>query len=288
MKPKSMLLLVVAAGCGLVAAFAVTQHLSGNQPAPQPQAATKKVVVAAGDYEAGTQLKPEMLATVEMAAAGLPEGTYSEAAELTGQTLRFPIFKSEMVLSAKVGGEKTLAAILKAIPAGMQLAQIRIEESDGGLRGVINPGSHVDVLWLPGRPELAGKPVITLMQDIKVLAVGDRFDATEAESSRSSKSGAETYTLLVTEAQQFRLAAASRPGKLRLAWRQENDKSFTTIDEDALDELLGLKSSAPEKPAVIEKPAPPPEPVVYEIVTRKGGETIIDSYDVSEPTRPRN
>src|SRR6266705_6399794 len=98
MKPKSLMLLFVAGACGLVAAFAIMQHLSATPVLPQgpPPEARKSVIVAVDDYEAGTVLKPEMLKKVEMPEQGLPAGTASDPAELTGQTLRTQVYKGEL------------------------------------------------------------------------------------------------------------------------------------------------------------------------------------------------
>src|SRR5262249_2355406 len=148
-----------------------------------PAPARKAVVVAVEDQDAGTQLKPEMLKVVEMAEADLPEGAFSDSSEVTGQTLRYPIFKGEPVLAAKLGGERTLAALTRNLPEGMKAYTVKVSEEDGGMRGLINPGNHVDVLWLPMRADSASGSVRNLLQNVRVLAVGQRIDTDESESA---------------------------------------------------------------------------------------------------------
>src|SRR5438094_9429700 len=107
MKPKSLMLLLVAGGCGLVAAFAVTQHLAGNRPTPPPQEPRKTVVVAVKQQEAGTILKPEMVKLIELPASAVPEGSCTSPEQVTGETLRVPIFPGEVVIEATLNGANT-------------------------------------------------------------------------------------------------------------------------------------------------------------------------------------
>jgi pilus assembly protein CpaB len=293
-KPKSILLLVVAGGCGLIAALGVTQRLTitqagtgGRQPQP-----LRSVVVAEVDAESGAQLKPEMLRIAQFPDNDLPEGTFSSLEEVTGKSLRFPIFKGEVVLAGKLGGENTLVALPKNLPPGMRAGTARVAEDDARMQGLINPGNHVDVLWLPSRPDLQGSSVKTLLQDVTVLAVGQRINrAGSIDGSgprETSDSNEQNYTLLLTAEQNRRLVAASSLGKIRLVLRGEGDTAVEEVDEAYLDELLGLKPRLAQRPApTVEKPVEP-EPEFYEIEIIKGGEVSTESLNIShgKPVQP--
>ena len=297
MKPRSMLLLLVAGGCGLVASVAVTQHLAGNQtdPATPPGEPAKRVVVAKSDQEAGTQLNQEMLEVVERPAKYLPEGIFSDLAEVTGQTLRLPVFKGEYVLAGKLGGDKSLAILKSKLPPGMRLGEVRIPANEAPGAGLINPGDRVDVFWkptsiVPGGVKTVPGVVKPLMQNIQVLAVGQRVTRSDSDlgTSNERKGGDQNYTLLVTDEEDLRLMAASAAGVMRLRLRGPSDTSLKPLDVDALDILLGLKA-APQ-PVVQEAPVPapaPPEPEKYEIEIINGNLSTTVEIDNPQPLRIR-
>lgn len=281
MKPKSMLLLVVAGACGLIAAVFTAQHLAGKEPAP-PAASTdekKSVVIAVKEIPAGTQIKDDMLKVVELPTKDLPEGTYAATAEITGQLLRFPVFKGEPILAGKLGRSFSIS---EALSPGMKAYIMKVAEEDRPLTGLIDPKDHVDVHWLQMQPDLQNTSVRLLLQNVKVLAVGQRTDSEESESGGSNDGRGHTtdnYTLEVTPRQHQRLQAALVRGKVRLALRGKGDTSVEDLDERELDTLLGFDRPV-EKPVVVAEPVPEPEQ--YEVIYVKGNETIKETWNIVE------
>jgi len=281
MKPKSLLLLFVAGACGLIAAVFTAQHLAGNKPAPvvAPIDEKKSVVVAVKEIPAGIQIKDDMLKVVELPTKDLPEGTYAATAEITGQTLRFPVFKGEPILAAKVGRSFSIS---EALSPGMKAYIVKVTEEDKALTGLVNPKDHVDVHWLQMQSNLQSASVRLLLQNVKVLAVGQRTESDDSESGGSKESRghiADNYTLEVTPRQHQRLQAALIQGKVRLALRGRGDTSVEDLDEQELDRMLGFDRPV-EKPVVV--PEPEPEPEQYEVVYIKGNETSKESWNIIE------
>jgi pilus assembly protein CpaB len=288
MKTKSLLLLVVAGGCGLVAAIAAAQHLAGNQivaPTP-PSEEQKAVVVATADVEAGATIKAEMLRVVQMPTKDLPEGTYSAVASLTGQSLRYPVFKGEPVLAGKLG--RGLYNLSTELPQGMKACTVRITDEENSMKGLIKPGNHVDAFWLPMKADLSTSSVQLLLQNVKVLAVGERIegDDLEAQDARTGKSySTENYTLLVNSQQNKRvIAAGAKGGKFRLVLRRKNDDSLEELDEKALDQRLGIlppENVASAEPQIESEP----EPETWEVEYIKGGDQSKEEVNLSEGRR---
>mgnify|MGYP001606779602 CR=1 FL=1 len=276
-----MLLLFVAAACGLIAAVFTAQHLAGGQPV-QPVAPTeekKSVVIAVKDIPAGTQIKEDMLQVIEMPSKDLLDGTYAATAEITGQILRFPVFKGEPVLAAKLGRSFSIA---DALSPGMKAYTVKVADEDRPMTGLIDPKDHVDVHWLQMQPDLQGTTVRLLLQNVKVLAVGQRTESDESESGGTKDSRGHTtdnYTLEVTQRQHQRLQAALVKGKVRLALRGKGDTSLEDIDERELDTLLGFDGPV-VKPVVVAEPEPEPEQ--YEVIYVKGNETIKETWNIVE------
>lgn len=291
MKPKSMILLFVAGACGLIAAIATAQHLAGNQPVvPAVTAeARKSVVVALKDIPAGTELKEEMLKVVEMPAKDLPDGIYTSAAELTGQRLRLPVFKNEPVLAHKIG--RAPSTLARDLGPGMKACTVPVAAEDRSMTGLINPSDHVDVLWCQIQPDLSSNSVLLILQNIKILAVGQRTDSDEVEvsGSKDSKSNlTDSYTLEVTPLQYKRVQAAlGKGGKIRLALRGKGDTTIEDLDEKALDLALGLTDRPEEKADPTPPPTPEPEPDKYEVEYVRGNESSTESWNFAEELRPK-
>jgi pilus assembly protein CpaB len=288
MKTKSLLLLVVAGACGLVAAFAAAQHIAGNQSeAPAgPVEERKAVVVATADLEAGATIKAENLRVVQLPTKDLPEGTFTAPAEITGQALRFPVFKGEPVLNAKLG--RGLQFLANELPEGMKACTMRIPDEENRMKGLINPGNHVDVYFSPMKPDLSTSSVILLLQNIKVLAVGERIEGDDSElhESKLSKSfSTENYTLLVTPLQNKRIVAATyKGGKFRLVLRGKGDLSQESLDEARIDRFLGLNDPV-ESSVASSKYEPEPEAERWEVDYLKGPDQSKDIVDISEGRR---
>lgn len=281
MKPKSLLLLFVAGACGLIAAVFTAQHLAGNQPAPlaAPTDEKKSVVIAVKEIPAGTQIKDDMLKVVELPTKDLPEGTYAATAEITGQLVRFPVFKGEPILAGKVGRSFSIS---EALAPGMKAYVVKVTDEDKPLTGLVNPKDHVDVHWLQMQPDLQSASVRLLLQNVKVLAVGQRTESDESESGGSKESRGhitDNYTLEVTPRQHQRLQAAQIRGKVRLALRGKGDTSVEDLDERELDTLLGFDGPV-EKPVVTTEPEPEPEQ--YTVEYTRGNETIKESWNIVE------
>jgi pilus assembly protein CpaB len=282
MKPRSVLLLCVAGVCGLVAALAITQHLSGNQGGPQPSVPMKPIVVAVADQEPGIELKPEMVKLVETPEQEVPPGAFTDVAAVTGQTLRYPIYKGDVILPGKLGGAQTRIII----PPGMKGFTVRVGEEDR--TGLINPRDNVDVWWLPSHTDVSVARVYLLLQNIEVGAVGQRLEAVESVKSAASHEdrGSDNYTLFVTPEQNRRLVAAMsmNGSRIRLTQRPKGDNSIdSSIDQEKLDILLGLKPDPNAEPVeepikIVAKPAPEPEPEMWEIEIVKPGKLSTERF----------
>jgi pilus assembly protein CpaB len=287
MKTKSLLLLVVAGGCGLVAAIAAAQHLAGNQPIVPvaPAEEHKAVVVATADIDAGTTLKADMLRVAQLPTKDLPEGTFTAVAELTGQPLRYPVFKGEPVLTGKLG--RGLQFLANELPQGMKACTVKITDEENSMKGLIKPGNHVDAFWLPMKPDLTTSSVQLLLQNVKVLAVGERIEGDDIETQQRGNPSANemNFTLLVTSAQNKRvIAAAAKGGKFRLVLRRKGDDSLEELDEVSLDRKLGLAKD-PADDLSTEEVEQEPAPETWEVDIIRGAEQTTEFVNLSEVQR---
>ena len=139
MKQKNVILMVVAVGCGLVAAV-LTSQMSAK-PVEQVE-----VIVAAKDLSVGTtigkdDLKDQKLFKRKKVSkdAVMPNMVESED-ELVGKRLARPIRVDETINK----GDPT-SGVTVTIPPGMQMFTLPISASSA-VAGFVGPGAHVDIL----------------------------------------------------------------------------------------------------------------------------------------------
>lgn len=111
------------------------------------------------------------------------------------------------------------------IPAGMRAISVPVD-STGSVTNLVGPNDNVDVLGTFRFPDLRGDSsldtvTLTILQNVKVLAVGSRWGAQYAEPN--SQRGYSTVTLLVWPEEVEMLVFASQKGRLALSLRNFDD-----------------------------------------------------------------
>lgn len=231
------MMVTLTAGFGVVAwvslrpAPAPAPVAVADAPLPPPPA---KIVVLAVSraVRAGELLRPEDIGTVELAAAGAPEGTQADSpaarAELAGAMTRRAMTALQPVLPGDVlrptdGG--FLAAVLSPRHRAVSIAV----DAVSGTAGLIWPGDRVDIILTQTLDE-AGTPVgrrifgETVLSDIRVIAVDQQLarGVSPDAGAGASSMGGRTVTMEVLPDAAEKVAVAVRLGKVALAVRALN------------------------------------------------------------------
>jgi pilus assembly protein CpaB len=219
MKPKTMILAVVAIGCGLAASYMTSRLIAERNQQPEAEA-KEKVLVAKTKIPAHTMFKEADLQKYfvekELPVSAIPKKAIRNTSDLKDRRISRPLAEDSFVtvddlVDAKNDG---LAATL---PPGMRAVAIRVNaESLAG--GFVLPNSKVDVLSTIRVND--GSLTQTILQDMLVLAV-------DMKSSRSSDDAqamlGTTVTLACWPEEAERLSAAANSGELRLTLRGVGD-----------------------------------------------------------------
>jgi pilus assembly protein CpaB len=247
MRPKSLILLSLALGCGLVAALGINQMMAKQGPAT-PGGETVEIYVAMKDVNTNDQILPETLKREPWPKDKIPPDAITKLEDLEGRRARTKLFAGEPVREAKLL-EKGDAGIGAAdtVPTGFRVVSVRVDavKSSGNL---IKPGDRVDVIVHisnhggRGRSEPVTK---TFLQDVRVFAVNDVLDRDPA--SGNSKVAAQTISLLVKPDQVELVTLAEEMGKVRLSMRSPNDDEKTDTDGAVMTELLGDHTSESQR-----------------------------------------
>jgi Flp pilus assembly protein CpaB len=113
------------------------------------------------------------------------------------------------------------AAPRGVIPVGMRAVTILTPPRPRNALPLVVPGSKVDVLFVSARTPDADRAT-TLLQNVQVLAVGERGDASPGDKSAAGPLQ-EVVSLLLTPDQAAKLVLAQNVGTLHLALRNPDD-----------------------------------------------------------------
>ena len=199
---KSIFLIVLALGCGLVAAVGVLQRLD------QTGAATiesQGVLVAVEEININESLNEENVRLVEWPRDRVPVGTITDLSQLEGKLARIRLYPGEPVMQGKVMDLDDAGGSLK-VPLGYRVASVRVT-SASSVSNLIEPGDRVDVIVvLRESRENTLAMSRTILKAVRVFAVNS-----EMEKNVERENGLEetqTVSLLLPPEQVETLAMA--------------------------------------------------------------------------------
>lgn len=244
MRTKSIALLAVALGCGLVASIGITQVLATRAPEVQlVTGETETIFVALSEVAMGDMLSAQLVRLEPWPKDKVPPGAITKLDELDGRRTKVKLFAGEPILEDKLfrKGEEYIPTSL--IPKGFRVVAVKATtDTVGG--NLLNPGDRVDVMaYLTRNPqfEIETTGMRMVLENIKVFAVNDIVEVGSEKESRTIK--AATVSLLVTPEQAAKLALAAELGPIKLALRGPDESTTKGVIEVTPRDLLG-KSDA--------------------------------------------
>ena len=262
MRNRSFILLSVALICGLIASLGVTRALS-KRSSPPGGAALEMVpiLVAAQDIPMGDPITPEFLRSEPWPKHKIPRGAITDVQKVLGRRPKTRIYANTPILENQLlaKGESTVDPT-EHIPPGYRVVSVQVDEVIGAGR-LIRPGDRVDILVFIQRNLARGIPETitrTILQDVKVFAVGDQFDLQTVEKKPSIT--ARSVSLLVTPRQAEILMLATELGSIRLSLRSHADGGVMELPGSSPRDLGAVAVDSP--PSTPPSPPAAPLPVV--------------------------
>jgi pilus assembly protein CpaB len=273
--------LLILFGAAWLSAAGLTWFVYATTKAPKSEARTI-VYAPARDLPVGAIIHKTDLKRVSVASKDLPKGALTEERQVLDRVVLYPFSANQPLVDSalsKIGAPEGIPA---TIPEGYRAVSIQINDSSE-LAGLISPGVRVDVLYT--RPGTMTEAISsTILQNVKVLAMGKMVQAGLATDPKAPK--VPVATLIVTPEQAKILELAKNQGRLSLALRNpldpQADGDANPISTEVLDPLAGgrgkLKKAsgkanledpsvwkelvAPAKTAPKKETPPPPRAVV--------------------------
>lgn len=220
MRPKSMILIVVALGCGLIASIGISQVME-SRSAKQVVVPTEKIYVAMKDIPLGNVLNAQMVKLEEWPQDKVPEGAIKSLEKIEGRRPLSRLYPGEPILAAKLIDANKFYGPSDKIPKGMRVVSVKVT-ADSSASGLLNPGDRVDVLvYLRKGKGIRFTTTRTILKNITVFAVNT---VTQREiDADGSVIHAKTVSLLVHPPQVEKIMLANELGKIKLSMRRSDD-----------------------------------------------------------------
>ena len=304
MRPKSLLLLALALGCGLVASIGISQVMdrNGNSDA---KIETVPIYVALHNINLGDPIDAKMLSLQEWPKDKVPKGVISNLEDLQGRRPRAAIIEGEPILEGKLLEKGQMSDPISKITKGMRLYTIKVD-AEKSAAGLLGPGDRVDVQLFVRKDSKTGVETAkskVILQNVRVFAV-DQFVQRAAEGGEE-RNVAKTISLLLKPDQASKLALAAQIGEISLIPRNPDDEESAATPETTVDDLLTggeMNSRAKEQgktkepsvdpnassglvSAIVAAVAPKP-PFRMEIVEAQGVREVLFDAETGRPIRP--
>lgn len=251
MRAKSLLLLLIALGCGIVASVAVSQVVLDQKGESSVQ--TADILVVAKNISAASKITPESVRIEKWPADKVPQGALVDIKQIEGKFAKQPLYVNEPLIEIKLANKgKELV-----IPDGYRVFDLVVNEQNGG-SGYISPGDRVDVFgFFEKGMKIKTSGTVRVLENLEVLMV-DGVASIDPDAPTTSRRSSSTFQLLVKDKQYAVLDTAANLGKLRVALRpperSEEAKSKMDDGESFMAWLKESESTRPSEPIAANLP----------------------------------
>jgi len=287
-RTRIVIVMVIAAFLALLASIGTYRFLSERgRMAEEARLQTVGVVVAAEDIPFGSTIRPEQVSLSAWPKDRYPRDVLIDVKAASGRIARREFMRGEPIVESKLLTTAANAGMLSLrIPQGMRAFTVRVNEVVG-VGGFLLPDARVDVVLTTESPGgLGGRIAKIILEDIRVLAVGQKTDQKNSEPVAVG-----TVTLAVTPEEAEKLALASNDGSIHLVLRNFADSDKVKTVGIRKDQLLSLERSAPTpspagsgavtKRSVVKRAAPavpPPQVRKYTVEVIKGNSRSEETF----------
>lgn len=231
MKPKTMMLMVVAVGCGLAASYMTSRLLAerNNQPPPDEKVT---ILVAKQKISPWVPLKePEKFFELkEVPKEVANDKCLKSFDQLKDQRLKTVLTEGKFVTTDDLLNKDQMGLSGQLLPGQRAIAlKVNAETLVGGF---IQPGARVDVVSTM-RGGATDSNAQTILQDMLVLAV----DTTSTRDAERPTIIGSTVTLAAKPEECQKLSLAQAMGELRLTLRAVEDHNAPRLRETKVADL---------------------------------------------------
>lgn len=262
MRMKSLILIFIALGCGLVASIGISQVMERGGGAG-PALETEQILVALTDIDAGAKLDVNNIRLEEWPKNKVPEAAIRRVDDAKGKFAVPRFFKGEPIVATRIS--ETSTGVADLIPEDYRAVPVKVEEDT--VMKAISPGDRVDVsvfLKKDGH-EVPKTGVFPILRNVQIFAVNSNTERTT--DAKGGEAAFRTVSLLIKEKQVGELELAKQVGKIQLSLRRRNETDDGVGEEtNSMADLLEGKSEMGGDVA----PTPPPTDSLNNLLANGG------------------
>lgn len=217
MRMKSLILIFIALGCGLVAAVGISQVMSGGGSAATLE--TDQILVTLTDIDIGTKFDAQNVKLEDWPKNKIPDGAVRRFDDVKDKYAASRFYKGEPLHASRVSDMLNNPAV--KVPPGFRAMPVKVEE-DTVLKA-IGPGDRVDVIVFLRRnpPEIMETGAFPILRNVRVFAVNTNTE--RASDAKGETTNFRTVSLLVKEAHAGELVVAAKMGNIFLTLRRPDE-----------------------------------------------------------------
>lgn len=284
MKPKTLILMVVAITCGLGASYMTSRLLAERGPAEEDKV---KVLVLKRNMNQGEPLKRvlELFEEKDFVRGQEPKDAFISPDQLQGKVLKRSLRAGDFVRAEDVLNDKEVS-LSHFMPEGYRAIGIRVnaESIAGGFASL--PHSRVDIVNTVRRGDDRSSYSQLLLENVLVLAADSQIN--RAENGQAMVANVVTVALKPEDS--LKIALARELGPLSLVLRRFNDNGKAEETKITV-EGLQSKTLGKEKDEIVEAtdPATPPVAVIPKLdPIRKDDAKPVTEPKVIAKEEPKN
>lgn len=244
----------------------------------------RTVVVAKEDISEMQNINETMLEMVERPEKFVEPSVVLNIEDAVGLVALAPIKAGEQVLQSKITKPGPLTGLSIQVSPTKRAIAIPVDEIRGVAK-LIKPGDRIDLIAAVdvGSGQKQRKEVKTLLQDVTVLATGERVsnelprifedigDGFNIENLRGNTEYSNiTIEVSPEEAQEVIYILATAPGSLFASLRHPSDRNKFRKSNTTIDTILDRVPSSMVKAQVPKARTPAPRPVKKKVKKKKG------------------
>ncbi len=226
-------LLLISIISGIIAAILAFYYFSTLEQSIKDKMEPVKVIAAAKYIPSYTRLDKEMLKTIEIPKKMVNKANIIDIEKVEGKITLVPFIEDEPILENKLSRKGNELNVM--IPTGLRAISLSVDE-ESGVGYMIRPGDCVDVILTFHESDLTSARGIlktaTILQDVKVIAVGTDFSPDKKNTNYTS------ITLALMPEEVELLIFAKEKGKISFSLRALGDRTKEKIKHVSFNDLL--------------------------------------------------
>lgn len=232
MRMKSLILIFIALGCGLVASIGISQVMDRGSGGGNVE--MEAILVALADIDIGSRLDDKNVKLEDWPKAKVPEGAVRRLEDVKEKFANARFYKGEPLHISKVTDNSK--SVADGVPEGYRAMPVKVDEDT--VMKAISPGDKVDVMvFLKKNDDIPETGVFTILKNVRVFAINTNTERTEAAGGKGESANFRTISLLVKIDQSRDLALAAQVGKILLTLRRPDEQ-----DDELGEELTPISA----------------------------------------------